>query len=129
MGFYRQEYWSGLPFPSPGDLPNPGTEPRSPALQADSLPSEPPGDDRGERKCYLPACMGATLSSMYVNVSLNMLDLFCLALLTLSSSFPAICPRRLIWTVPQWIFLCSDCRCIGVMRNMGQKSEGNKRVN
>ena len=38
MGFSRQEYWSGLPFPSPGDLPNPGTEPMSPALQADSLP-------------------------------------------------------------------------------------------
>ena len=43
MGFSRQEYWSGLPFPSPGDLPDPGTEPGSPALQADSLPSEPPG--------------------------------------------------------------------------------------
>ena len=43
MGFSRQEYWSGLPFPSPGDLPNPGIEPGSPALQADSLPSEPQG--------------------------------------------------------------------------------------
>ena len=43
MGFSRQEYWSGLPFPSPGDLPNPGIEPRSPALQADALPSEPLG--------------------------------------------------------------------------------------
>ena len=43
MGFPRQEYWSGLPFPSLGDLPEPGIEPRSPALQADSLPSEPPG--------------------------------------------------------------------------------------
>ena len=40
MGFSRQEYWSGLPFPSPGDFPHPGIEPRSPALQADSLPSE-----------------------------------------------------------------------------------------
>ena len=40
MGFSRQEYWSGLTFPSPGDLPNPGTEPRSPALKADSLPTE-----------------------------------------------------------------------------------------
>ena len=38
MGFSRQEYWSGLPFPSPGDLSDPGIEPRSPALQADSLP-------------------------------------------------------------------------------------------
>ena len=43
MGFSRQEYWSGLPFPSPGDLPDPGIEPRSPALRADSLTSEPPG--------------------------------------------------------------------------------------
>ena len=43
MEFSRQEYWSGLPFPSPGDLPNPGTKPRSSALQADSLSSEPPG--------------------------------------------------------------------------------------
>ena len=43
MGFSRQEYWSGLPFPSPGDLPDPGIEPQSPALPADSLPCEPPG--------------------------------------------------------------------------------------
>ena len=43
MGFSRQEYWSGLSFPSPGDLPNPGTELWSPTLQTDSLPSEPPG--------------------------------------------------------------------------------------
>ena len=43
MGFLRQEYWSGLPFPSPGDLPDPAIEPRSPALQAEALPSEPPG--------------------------------------------------------------------------------------
>ena len=40
-GFSRQEYWSGLPFPSPGDLPNLGIEPESPALQTDTLPSEP----------------------------------------------------------------------------------------
>ena len=43
MGFSRQEYWSGLPFPSPGDLPDPGIEPGSPALEADTLTSEPPG--------------------------------------------------------------------------------------
>ena len=51
MGFSRQEYWSGLPFPSPGDLPNLGIKPRSPALQADSLLSEPPV--KPTRKCNL----------------------------------------------------------------------------
>ena len=43
MGFSRQEYWSGYPFPSPGDLPNPGIKPRSPTLQADSVPAKPQG--------------------------------------------------------------------------------------
>ena len=46
MGFFRQECWSGLPFPSPGDLPDPGIEPGSPELQADALPTEPPGKPR-----------------------------------------------------------------------------------
>ena len=44
MGFSRQECWTGLPFPSPGDLPDPGIEPGSPAFQADALTSEPPGN-------------------------------------------------------------------------------------
>ena len=44
MGFSRQECWSGLPFPSPGDLPDPGIKPGSPALRADALPSEPLGN-------------------------------------------------------------------------------------
>ena len=52
MGILRQEYRSGLPCPSPGDLPNPGVEPSSPALQADSLLSEPPG--KPERLCNIP---------------------------------------------------------------------------
>ena len=46
MEFSRPEYWSGYPFPSPGDLPNPWIKPRSPILQADSLPAEPPGKPR-----------------------------------------------------------------------------------
>ena len=46
MGFSRPEHWSGQPFPSPGDLPNPGIEPRSPTLQTDSLPAEPPGQPK-----------------------------------------------------------------------------------
>jgi len=51
MGFSRQEYWSGLPFPSPGDLSDPRIEPGSPALQADALLSEPP------RKLYMVYCL------------------------------------------------------------------------
>ena len=47
MGFSRQEYWSGLPFPSPEDLPDPGIEPGSPAFQADSLPFELQGRPLG----------------------------------------------------------------------------------
>ena len=53
MEFSRQEGWSELPFPSPGDLPNPGIEPASPALQADALPSEPPGKVRGLKDLHV----------------------------------------------------------------------------
>ena len=52
MEFPRQEYWSGLPLPSPGHLPHPGIEPRSPALQADYLLSEPPGKPRYMVRCF-----------------------------------------------------------------------------
>ena len=54
MGFSRQEYWTGLPFPSPGDLPDPGIKPRSPTLQTDALPSEPPGEHWAQPGC--PTC-------------------------------------------------------------------------
>ena len=53
MGFSRQGYWSGLPCPPPGDLPNPGIEPRSPALQVDSLLSEPPRKPSGNLNDYV----------------------------------------------------------------------------
>ena len=49
MGFSRQEYWSGLPFNSPEDLPDPGIKLRSPAFQADALTSEPPGKPKKEK--------------------------------------------------------------------------------
>ena len=52
MGFPRQKYWSGLPFPSPEDLPDPGIEPGSPALQADALSSEPPEKPLEMQKSY-----------------------------------------------------------------------------
>ena len=50
MGYCRQKHWSELPFPSPGDLPDPGIEPGSPALQADSLPPEVPGKCQSLKK-------------------------------------------------------------------------------
>ena len=56
MGFSMQEYWSGLPFPSPGDLPNPGIEPGFPEFQADALTSEPPGKHK-EKRGRLCVCM------------------------------------------------------------------------
>ena len=56
MGFSRQEYWSGLPFPSPGDLPNPGIEPGPPAFQADTLTSEPPGKPK-EHVVHTKTCV------------------------------------------------------------------------
>ena len=57
MGFSRQEYWSGLPFSSPGDLPDPGIEPRSPSLQADALPSEPPGNRKPRVLVLVVTCL------------------------------------------------------------------------
>ena len=48
-----EEYWSRLPFPSPGDLPHPGSEPGSPTLQADSLPTEPPGHQEVKAQLYM----------------------------------------------------------------------------
>ena len=62
MEFSKQEYWSGLPCPPPGDLPNPGIGPRSPALQEDSLPSEPPSPGVG-----LPVLkyLGLEVTSMF----------------------------------------------------------------
>ena len=56
MGLSRQEYWSGLPFPSPGDLPDPGIEPRSLTLEVDALTSEPRGKLLFPNKAYFPLC-------------------------------------------------------------------------
>ena len=51
MGFSRQDYWSGFPFPSPEDLPDPGIKPGYLSSQADSLPSEPPGKPQSKYRC------------------------------------------------------------------------------
>ena len=65
MGFPRQEYWSGLPFPSPGDLPNPGLEPESSALQVDSLP------------CPLPSSIIMYTQHNYVETMYTMQCIWC----------------------------------------------------
>ena len=64
MGFSRQEYWSGLPFPSPGDLPDPGVEPESAALEADALTSETPGNV----VCVCVCVCVCTYSEIYVDL-------------------------------------------------------------
>ena len=64
MGFSKEEYWSGLPSPPPGDLSNPGIYPRSPALQADSLPSELPG--KPKNKLYFNLKKRDTCSPMFI---------------------------------------------------------------
>ena len=60
MVFSRQEYWSGLPYPSPGDLPDPGIEPRSPTSPADILPSEPPGKPKNTGVVAYPFSRGTS---------------------------------------------------------------------
>ena len=81
MGFSRQECWSGLPFPSPGDLPDPGIEHGSPALQADALPSKPPGKHNlwqrrwkytmEKRQSLQPVCWNK-LDELHIFVSLSL---------------------------------------------------------
>ena len=74
MGFSRQEYRSGLPFPSPGDLPDPGTEPRSPTLQADALPSEPPGKSKNVSTYPLISAAAAAKSLQLCSTLCNPID-------------------------------------------------------
>ena len=64
MGFFRQEYWSGLPFPSPGDLLNPGIEPGFPALEADVLTSEAPGKPIPFYPKYFKMVLGVSVTAI-----------------------------------------------------------------
>ena len=89
MGFSRQEYWSGLPFPSPGDLPDPGLEPASPALQVDSLPSEPWGK-------VLFCIWVSSYSARFIEM-----------LLSLFNTFPLIGTVRIEWP-SVWTCLALD---------------------
>ena len=115
MEFSRLEYWNGLPFPSLGDLPSPGIKPRSPTLQADSLPSEPPGkpDTTGgrlesregdqQREFYLVCAPGWLLNGLVLNVFLSRdlegrhLILYLLLVMTPELSQRALKPALATW--------------------------------
>ena len=127
MGFSRQEYLSGLPFPSPGDLPDPGIEPTSPALQANSLASEPPVKPQSGTEqsfsfseplavlCWAVlccaaglcsvGCFGASVTSWLVHT-------------TRRSTLSASCDRRYVSSCsllsPGWGQNCSWLRTTGV---------------
>ena len=94
MGFSRQGYWSGLPFPSPGDLPNSGIEPRSPALQADALTSEPHQGRVFLGVCKFPNQIPDTYSS-YCEVNWNLLS--CVRLF--ATPWTAACRASLSFTI------------------------------
>ena len=70
MEFSRQEYWCGLPFPSPGNPPNPGIELESPALQVDSLPTEPSGKPMKQLKNTLESSVPCSVKQKIPNTSL-----------------------------------------------------------
>ena len=82
MGFSRPEYWSGEPFSSPGDLPNPGVEPRSPTLQVDSLPAEPQGTPKNTGVCGL-----SLLQWIFLTQELNQGFLHCRQIVYLDFDF------------------------------------------
>ena len=71
MGFSRQGYWSGVPFPSSGDLPDPGIKPKSPALQADTLPSESPKNNQRQRNNTYTQTWNLRLSEPNINLAIN----------------------------------------------------------
>ena len=96
MGFSRQEYWRGLPFLSP-DLPNPGIEPRSPALYADALPSEPPGKFVfGKYFC----CMTRINAAFHPKIELSWSILWSFGHLFVLSHFSCVWLFTILWTVP-----------------------------
>ena len=97
MGFFRQEYWSGLPFPSPGDLSNPGIEPGSPALQADTLSSEPPGKPLEYITLYLMSCS-------YKNTCIFKIISICIFIYMFSGTFKNLTIRPAVCFIVIWGF-------------------------
>ena len=118
MGFSRQEYWSGLPFPSPGDLPDPGIEPRSPTLQADTLPSEPPmvhvqTDEKGVVGILCICFQGGVTTHTTQHVwAWSCILSFSWSLILLSSSSPHNLP------IITFLFLFLSLTTVGPLQNV-----------
>ena len=91
MGFSRQEHWSGLPFPSAGDLPDPGIEPGSPALEADALTSEPPGK---QASGWEIGYSGGGQNSAHSQVGADCVSLHQVEFLKDAIQFPQFCELR-----------------------------------
>ena len=106
MEFFRQEYWSGLPFPSPGEFPDPGIEPRSPALQADALPTElrwkPRFSAIGTFICIEFFIMRFLNHDHVPGLSCDCFFIHCL--LETSSGFPSPCPPSSLRCSLPWLW-------------------------
>ena len=112
MGFSRQEYWSGLPFPSPGDLPNPGIESRFPTLQIDPLPSESPG--RATMMDYCLVIKRSKLVYMCNNTDKLQKDFCWLKETSLKTSHICSIYMKLSKKRKLWRWKISDCQKLGV---------------
>ena len=109
-GFSRQENWNGLLCPPPGDLPNPGIEPRSPTLQVDSLPSEPPGKPKDTGVGIpSPGEKRASLSLLQGNVP------------TQEWNWDLLCCR---WILYQLSYPGSPIKMLGTLKNLNSYVEG-----
>ena len=109
MEFSRPEYWSGLPFPSPGDLPNSGIEPASPILQADSLSPEPPEKPHVSfRVCYISPSFNVFKVLSCCGVSQNVIlhfKFFCIC----TPFFLPIPSAVEIWIVSTFVYYKKHC--------------------
>ena len=104
LEFFRQEYWSGLPFPPPGDFPDPGIEPRSPVLQADSLQSEPQGKMYKETSEWSEGrgCICLTIDGQLHGIRMITAEVFRWC----GGIWPELAHRGEIWWLPAPEFLC-----------------------
>ena len=110
MGFSRQEYWSGLPFPSPGDLPDLGIEPGFPTLQADALPSEPPGKSKSPINLTGRLCEETKIEETNKNSWADFSDSFLLQVfMKYWIEIPVLYSRSLLVILNIVVCICPSC--------------------